>query len=249
MNLFEAKNILKNNGFKLIKEATGEVKVVLTFGIERTSAARCNPNNSAERRDYHILMSQIKKIENNDQQDSKLKQIADPNKLGGARMNNQRVKTNYKTSYIWINPDELNEQLAEFNLRAKVEYSQVDTETSEGDENPYYEYGVVHLFPHEMVGESCPYCYITYFRDYKITLLGTEEDMMSYFNVDTLDEINEYAEDIIQEWTSEYTVPCDKTGCDKHPKVSKKSVKVQIIDSTDDDDIETEEEEVKRIVP
>lgn len=249
MNLFEAKRFLRNNGFRIIKESTGEVKVIFNFEIERTSAARCNPNDSAERRDYHILMSQIKKIEDKEKQNAELKQVADPSKLGGARMYNQRVMSGYKTSYIWINPEALNAMLSKYNLRAKVEYSQVDTETSEGDENPYYEYGVDHLFPREMVGESCPYCYITYFREYKISLLGTADDMMAYFDVESLDEINEYVKNILQDWVDLYTKLCNKEGCDKHPKVIDKSIKVQIVDSTDDDDIETEEEEVRRIVP
>lgn len=253
MNLFEAKNILKNNGFKLIKEAAGEVKVIFNFKIERTSAAICNPNNSAERRDYHILMSQIKKQEDKDKAATELKQTTDPNKLGGARMYNQRVKTKYKTSYIWINPEELNADLAKYNLRAKVEYSQVDTESNYGDDNPYYENGVDHLFPAELVGKSCPSCYITYSRDYQITVIGKSDDLLEYFGVNNMEELTDYLEgyphEYPEEWTIAYTNICNASYSDKHPKVTENTAEVQIVDSTDDDDIETEEEEVKRIVP
>lgn len=249
MNLFEAKRFLRNNGFRIIKESTGEVKVIIDFGIKRTSAARLNPDSSEERQQYHIMMNQIKKLATKEEQDAELKKVADPDKLGGARMYNQRVKSDYKKSYIWINPEKIQEEVAKFNLRSKVEYSQVDTETSEGDSNPYYEYGVDHLFPSEMVGDSCPYCYITYYRDYRVTLIGKAEDMLGYFDVENLEDIEVYADGYAGTWTTEYTVPCNRSGCDKHPKISEDSVKVQIIDSTDDDDIEVEEEEVERIVP
>lgn len=250
MNLFEAKRILKANNFKLIKEAAGEVKIVIDFDIERTATSRANPNNSSERRDYHIMKSQIKKMERERELTSdELRQTPDHDKLGGAKMNNQRVKTNYTTSYIWINPESVQAEADEFGVRTKLEYSQVSTECDEGDLNPYYEYGVDHLFP-ERCGESCPYCAIKYFRTYRATLIGKADAMMEYLGVETLDEdeVQPMVTDLVDTWTKAYTVPCRRTGCDVHPGITDNSVKVTIVDSTDDDDIEAEEEIVQRIV-
>lgn len=196
MNLFEAKEILKKNNYQIIKEAVGDKKFVVTFDITRTVTYNGTSTDPSERRSYHIFMSQRKKaLEAGDR--AAAAKLSDDTKIGGAKFDRQKVSTGYTSSSIWLDPKAIKEHFANvYNLNAKEEHTQVDVMYEDYDGNPYYEYGVAHLFHSMLVGESEPYVAMTMTRTYRITLTGDAEDIDAFAN-DYEDDPDGLASEII----------------------------------------------------
>lgn len=187
MLLSEAKQILRNSGFKVILEKTeNDVELIANVYIKHDTVKTANMTTKEGRRTYHMLHRAFGVgVDKNDEKNQKI----GGSTVGMTHKSGEKVSS----SWTWIDIDAIKDQLSKFGIDVTEQHGQAKI-TKDVNDEAIADWG--HDGAYGENSNSIWYFITTSERNWQIKFAGTIESVVKFLTACGLEDVGNSKEDI-----------------------------------------------------